>query len=138
MFHKAGTGRLSNASTMMLKLSVFLSLLGQCVATKTYTRPRTRDAAKSSPGLATECAPGCATTWLGDGDCNDECYNAACNWDDGDCACYYQEPGAVPCEGFCASGCRNDWIGDLFCDEACQNAACNFDGVDCLFFSSCS
>ncbi len=32
-----------------------------------------------------ECAPGCPTEWINDGWCDDECYNAACNWDGGDC-----------------------------------------------------
>ena len=32
-----------------------------------------------------DCAPGCVNTWPGDGWCDSACYNAACNWDDGDC-----------------------------------------------------
>ncbi|HUT77432.1 MAG TPA: LNR domain-containing protein [Polyangia bacterium] len=32
-----------------------------------------------------ECAPGCPEDWINDDYCDDECYNADCNWDGGDC-----------------------------------------------------
>ena len=31
------------------------------------------------------CADDCPIDWIGDGDCDYECNNEACNWDDGDC-----------------------------------------------------
>jgi len=31
------------------------------------------------------CAPGCPWDWIGDGWCDDDCYNSACSWDGGDC-----------------------------------------------------
>ena len=31
------------------------------------------------------CAPGCLDGWTGDNVCDMACYNAVCNWDDGDC-----------------------------------------------------
>jgi hypothetical protein len=31
------------------------------------------------------CAAGCPWGWVGDGYCDDDCNNADCDWDDGDC-----------------------------------------------------
>ena len=68
-----------------------------------------------------DCAPGCPPDWVGDGICDAECYNAACNFDLGDC-----QGG-----NDCAPGCPPEWIDDGICDPECYNAACNFDGNDC-------
>ena len=32
-----------------------------------------------------DCAPGCSTQWIGDGQCDDECNVDPCDFDDGDC-----------------------------------------------------
>lgn len=74
------------------------------------------------------CAPGCYWSLIGDGDCDNACYNAACNWDGGDCSA----PTAAPTQsGDCASGCPSYCIADTYCDWECNNAACNYDGGDC-------
>ena len=33
-----------------------------------------------------ECAPGCQIAWLGDSFCDADCFMAACEFDEGDCA----------------------------------------------------
>jgi len=64
---------------------------------------------------------------VGDGHCQNECFNASCAWDLDDCADYEDEENP----GFCAPECREQFIGDKFCDEACYNEACNWDCGDC-------
>jgi hypothetical protein len=72
--------------------------------------------------ISTEyCAPGCHNSWIGDGECDDACRTAECNWDGGDCAWV----------DACAVGCPDEWIGDGVCDDACYNAVCGWDGGDC-------
>jgi len=69
-----------------------------------------------------ECASGCPTSWLADGMCDSACNNAACNFDNGDCA-------DTPPR--CAPECPPNWLADGMCDENCNNAACNYDDGDC-------
>lgn len=57
---------------------------------------------------------------VGDGVCNVECLNEACQMDGGDC------------EGMCAPGCEPRFLGDGYCYDSCNNEACGFDGGDCL------
>ena len=66
------------------------------------------------------CAPGCKDGWPGNGECDEECDNAACEWDLGDCRL-----------SGCAPGCHDGWPGDHYCDNACNNAACEWDLGDC-------
>ena len=71
------------------------------------------------------CADGCPNSWVGDVHwCDDVCWNAACNWDGGDCLEEYGEPP-------CAEGCGSEQIGDGTCDEACNVEACGLDDGDC-------
>lgn len=74
----------------------------------------------------TECAPGCISSWKGDGACDTACNNAACAWDNGDCT-----QGNATSSGGCAAGCYQSWLGDDECDTVCNNAACNYDDGDC-------
>lgn len=67
------------------------------------------------------CAAGCPSSWIGNGQCESACRNAACEWDGGDCAWV----------DACAVGCPDEWIGDGVCDDSCYNAACSWDGGDC-------
>ena len=67
------------------------------------------------------CAPGCPEDWIGDGVCDEDCENEACDWDGGDCDDV----------SYCAPGCLDSWIGDGICDEDCHNEACDWDGGDC-------
>lgn len=72
------------------------------------------------------CAEGCSVAWVGDGSCDDVCYNAACSWDNNDC-------GAE-----CAPGCPASYINDNYCDDVCFSSACNFDGDDCMEWFICN
>ena len=71
---------------------------------------------------ATYCASACLPSWLGDGVCQVQCKNTACNYDNGDCA---------TSSDWCAISCNPSIRGDGFCDSACNTAACNYDGGDC-------
>ena len=96
--------------------------------------------------------------WLGDGYCDEACFNAKCNWDKRDCLKGTQRPCAddcMPtllgdrecdeecdneacgfdggdCTGICAPGCQQSWLGDQVCDDECNTATCRWDGGDCL------
>jgi hypothetical protein len=43
-------------------------------------------ACSSSQEVITYCSSWCENTWIGDGQCDSPCNNAACNYDGGDCA----------------------------------------------------
>jgi hypothetical protein len=62
---------------------------------------------------------GCEGDLLGNGMCNSECNNAACNFDMGDCRC-------------ANTGCPAYLLGNSQCDEMCNNAECEDDYGDCL------
>ena len=92
----------------------------------------------SPPPWPSSCAPGC--DWedphlgihsmpigYGDGICDDECNNADCGYDGGDCGPGEEGSGTEEC----APGCEGGWPGDEICDDECNNAECNFDGGDC-------
>ncbi|MBN2343532.1 MAG: hypothetical protein JXX29_05035 [Deltaproteobacteria bacterium] len=68
----------------------------------------------------TACPSTCPTSWIGDGECDDLCWLAACQWDGGDCGLE------------CATGCPESYINDGYCDDACLNVNCSYDGDDCL------
>lgn len=67
-----------------------------------------------------ECAPGCLIRNVGDLFCDEDCNNAQCNSDGGDC------------EEECSWNCLDRWLGDGFCDDECNNAECNYDRGDCV------
>lgn len=64
------------------------------------------------------CASTCANIWLGDGECDDGCDNAACHFDKGDCK-------------LCAPGCHPQMVGNGVCDSACNVPECFKDAGDC-------
>ena len=76
------------------------------------------DAASLSSGY---CAPRCTHRMTGNGECEQECYNGACEWDKHDC------------DGVCdmATGCTDREAHDNTCDARCLNAGCEFDAADC-------
>ena len=80
--------------------------------------------ATATPTVTGWCAPQCAWTRVGDGQCDTEwnCYQAACNYDDDDCATELNE---------CSLGCAYFHIRDGKCQPTCNNAECNWDGGDC-------
>ena len=72
---------------------------------------------------------------VGDGFCNDETNNAACNYDGGDCC------GSCINTKYCknctcfgkiiGNGASNPFIGDGFCNDETNNAFCSYDHGDC-------
>lgn len=66
-----------------------------------------------------KCSTGCPKAWVGDGYCDEACFNKACQWDQNDC---------IMADHGCADGCLPDWIDDEECDELCHNEACGWDG----------
>ena len=70
------------------------------------------------------CSTMCPDFFPGDGYCDTDCQNKACQLDGGDC-----ETGTV---NFCADGCHPTYIGDGECDTACDNEACSHDKGDCV------
>ncbi|MEC8051961.1 MAG: hypothetical protein VX210_14310 [Myxococcota bacterium] len=68
-----------------------------------------------------ECAPGCDPSLIGDGVCQAECWNAACEWDSsaqgvGDCSC--PDLGLyTDCDGQCFDDSYLGWVGDGYCDD---------------------
>ena len=71
---------------------------------------------------------GCPASFIGDGFCDEECNNAECSFDAGDC----DEPED------CAPGCLSTMLGDGACDDACDVAACTNDYGDCASSETCS
>ncbi|GAB5031142.1 n-acetylglucosamine-1-phosphotransferase subunits alpha beta-like [Nannochloropsis oceanica] len=67
-----------------------------------------------------DCAPGCQTSWIGDGYCDMACNVTACGFDYPDC---------VNASSY--GRCPANWVGDKICDAKCNNVACAFDGGDC-------
>jgi hypothetical protein len=106
------------------------------------------------------CASGCPNAWVGDGDCDNECNNAACNYDGGDCGSGGCDAGWSPSvdypniccpngypyywsgscsdisyeEWYCAPGCEQYYVGDGICQDVCHVAACNYDEDDCIYY----
>ncbi|CEM06429.1 unnamed protein product [Vitrella brassicaformis CCMP3155] len=68
----------------------------------------------SSP--ASECAPGCPSSFVGDGICDPECFvSDQCDNDDGDCVdgstsvpeiCETKKDNVTQCDAFCGDGTR--------------------------------
>merc|ERR1712032_1703558 len=95
---------------------------------------------KKCPKKGGKCG---ASTYLGDGRCDDANNNCACGWDDGDCCgksndkyqfsyckkCKCLDPKTLKnCKGHCA---KPNYKGDGYCDEGNNNCGCAFDGGDC-------
>ena len=74
---------------------------------------------------------------IGDGYCQDENNNGACNYDGGDCcgSCIITEQcSQCQCLGGGETGGNdipNPLIGDGYCQDEINNAECNYDGGDC-------
>lgn len=66
------------------------------------------------------CATGCLVSYIGDQECDNACYVAACNFDGGDC-------------DYCAGDCKWSYIADGVCDSSygCNVESCQYDGGDC-------
>merc|ERR1712062_450906 len=84
------------------------------------------------------CEPSCNRRAIGDGECDDGCNTAACDYAGGDCygtdvktifceACQCLDPNpSARCDSIC-----DDFVGDGVCDDLCNTAACDYDGGDC-------
>ena len=92
----------------------------------------------------------CNPSWIGDGECDTNCWFPECGWDANaqgvsDCSCEDLND-SIAEEGFeyaadCSGACHyqfftNDWLGDGYCDSGdygldlnCE--AFNFDAGDC-------
>ena len=76
---------------------------------------------------------------MGDGFCNDEINNAACNYDGGDCCGYnfnstYCSECLCHIPETCAAG-YHPCVEDGFCNDETNNAACNYDDGDCCGYN---
>lgn len=76
------------------------------------------------------CAAGCTDAKLNNDECDEECDESACSFDNYDCVSSIQ--------GDCASGCFNEMIGDGTCNSECNVADCNYDDNDCGCYGGCS
>eukprot|EP00727_Mastigamoeba_balamuthi_P004821 m51a1_g14337 hypothetical protein (1356) ;mRNA; r:151650-157768 len=68
------------------------------------------------------CSVDCLKSQIGDGVCQEACFNEACRWDAADCA------GKTCNDGLCLKS----WSGDGYCQPECLVAACGFEGGDCF------
>ena len=95
------------------------------------------------------CASGFFPSAVGDGFCNDETNNAACNYDGGDCcgSCVITDvcTNCMCIDETIGNGISNPLIGDGFCNDETNNVHCYYDGLDCCqtpvdetFCSDCS
>ena len=76
---------------------------------------------------------------MGDGFCNDETNNDACNYDGGDCCGYnvnstYCSDCLCHIPETCAAG-YHPFVEDGFCNDETNNAACNYDDGDCCGYN---
>jgi len=74
------------------------------------------------------CAPGCYNGWPGDGICDVDCNNYACNYDNGDCDTNNDDGGSI---SGCNWLCDQSGLGDGTCDYWCSGSDCNYDSGDC-------
>ena len=64
----------------------------------------------------------CDPSYIGDENCDSNCFNAECGYDGGDCG------RSGDCD---TDNCRLSAIGDGNCDYGCNNAECGYDDGDC-------
>ena len=60
------------------------------------------------------CQPLCDWMWVGDGNCDADCYQSEFEYDRGDCGT-----------------CQEDWQGDGYCDFLCDLPEFEYDKGDC-------
>ena len=82
------------------------------------------DATNTATNAAAACSAGCDELLLGNMQCDEACFNAACGWDGDDC---------VDGEG-CSDGCLPSWIDDRECDEVCNTEV--RPATACLLYTS--
>ncbi|XRA96477.1 papilin [Pycnococcus provasolii] len=138
---RSGSGISSSSASHVL--GTFFEMDGKKINGKSvYKSSSHADSAPPPPKVY--CAPGCYLTWIGDGYCDLDCYNADCNFDANDCTFSYV-PGnwtACSCSGirFRAVQCmRSDgtMVSESYCSgmkpsssESCttqQSCASNLD-----------
>jgi hypothetical protein len=74
------------------------------------------------------CAPGCSDGWPGDNICDAACYNAACNWDGGDCT--DDNTSGDDTSGSCnVLTCPNIWDGQCGAFNKPTDKWCDYDGA---------
>lgn len=110
-----------------------------------------KDCTRFKPdGCASTFKPGAkcgSVSFKGDGFCDDNNNNMACNWDGGDCCgpssnkkycklckcrdCKFKQTGDSCIKAAIGSCSAPKYKGDGFCDDGNNNAACSWDGGDC-------
>ena len=83
------------------------------------------------PSGTPQCAPGCYTSYIGDGICERECATSLCAFDGGDCKADFVERAKTHEANLCAPACESANLGDGFCDKDCNVGKCEFDQGDC-------
>ena len=83
------------------------------------------------------CAASCSVAKRGDGRCDPDCLNSACNWDDGDCARSRFETAGIDAQQSCRSSdsskdecSATSQTGS--CASSCFTASCDFNRQQCL------
>ena len=76
------------------------------------------------------CSAACLPEQIGDGYCDQPCYNSLCGWDEGDC--FAKDVVRVEDVETCGEGCSPELIGNRYCNSACNSESCGWDGGDCF------
>ena len=94
--------------------------------------PHVQDVAAVSPAenishfnVTSSCNDACLPDRIGDGYCDQACYNSGCDWDQGDCL---DKDGVRPC----GEGCAPEMRGNGYCNSECNSESCEWDGEDCF------
>lgn len=83
------------------------------------------------PSGSPQCAPGCYTSYIGDGICERECATSLCAFDGADCQADFVARAKTHEARLCAPACESSNLGDGFCDKDCNVGKCEFDQGDC-------
>ena len=75
--------------------------------------------------VTSSCNDACLPDLIGDGYCDQACYNSECGWDKGDCR---DKDGVRPC----GEGCAPEMRGNGYCNSECNSESCEWDGADCF------
>jgi len=92
-----------------------------------------------SPNYSTTSAPSACGSpqWKGDGFCDDDNNNDACDFDGGDCCGdNVQTTYCSACQCLACADNYPTWWGDNICDDGNNNVGCNWDGGDCCMGAS--
>ena len=77
------------------------------------------------------CLAGITHPFVGDGYCNDESNNIACNYDGGDCCGCVVKKYCSDCACYGLVRGKNPLVGNGICNDEVNTAKCHYDGGDC-------